>query len=143
MPAEGSTGFADIVDRMVVWAIGRDDVRALWVEGDAAGDVRRPYPALRLHVAADEPEFPPLVDALPGVIGEALGATLLSAEDAIRWARELRFRMPDGRAWTLIAERTSMLAKRPRAHVAPLLDRTHHLTHVMDFSRRREREGRG
>jgi hypothetical protein len=37
----------------------------------------------------------------------------------------------------IIAERTALLAKRPRAHVVALADKTGHLTHVMDFSRRR------
>lgn len=127
----------DIADAWILWALAREDVRALWVEGAVAEETRRPYPVLELHVAADEPSFPGLLASVQAAARDRLGAELVSCVDAVCRARELRFRQADGRTWALFAERTSMLPKRPRAHVAPLLDRTGHLTHVMDFSLRR------
>jgi hypothetical protein len=132
----GPATFDDIADRLIAWAIGEERVRALWIEGDSIEEVRRPYRKLRLHVAADEPAFPALLLALPAALQAAAGAKVLRVGDTPRLAKEIALRSGD-LDLTLVAEQTNLLAKRPRAEVAPLVDKTGHLTHVMDFSRRR------
>jgi hypothetical protein len=128
--------FDGIADRLIDWSIGEERVRALWVEGDSLEEVRRPYRKLRIHLAADEPAFPALVASLPVALEAAAGAKVLRIGETARLAKELALRA-GSLELTLIAEQTNLLAKRPRAEVAPLVDKTGHLTHVMDFSRRR------
>ena len=140
-PKPGSSlSFDELADRMVAWAVEEPGVRALWIEGDSQADLRRPYRALRLHVAADEPQFPALVADLSSILARVLGAETRSVMDTRRLAKELILEA-HGLALTLIAEQSNLLAKRPRAFVAPLVDKTGHLTHVMDFSDRGKREG--
>lgn len=126
----------EIADRMVAWAVEEPRVRALWIEGDAAGDLRRPYRALRLHLAADEPDFRELEPGLSAVFARVIGAETLRVADTRRLAREYALRA-GALELTFIAEQSNLLAKRPRAFVAPLVDKTGHLTHVMDFSARK------
>jgi hypothetical protein len=130
--------YDDIVDRVLRWALDVPSVRALWLESNSPAGVRRPYAAIELHLAADEPDFACLLGELPGALESLLGVRLLDIRDAPRFARELELESRgirgDNMPWTLIVERTSMLAKRRRICVAPLLDKTNHLTHVMDFS---------
>ena len=128
--------YDDIVDSMLQWAIDHPRVNALWVEGDSSTEVRRPYPALRLHVATDEPSFEALLQELPSAIEKQCeGSRLGGTEDVPRSAKQLDL-LSGALQWTLVLERTSLLAKRPRSHVACLFDRTGHVTEVMDFSSR-------
>lgn len=129
-----------LVDRLLTWAIAEPRARAVWVEGETAREVRRPYPRFDAHVAADEPDFDGVLDGLRGAAERILGAQLVGIEDAPRFAKELRLewgRPPTGTSGRVVLERTSLLAKRPRAYVATLLDRTGHLPHVMDTSLRK------
>ena len=125
-----------IVDGMVRWAISEMDVQAIWLEGSLPVDIRRPYETLDVHVAVDEPCFSRILTTLPSVLADLTGASIEEATDTPCRAKLLRV-TDSGASWPLILERTSMLAKRPRAHVATLLDRTGHLTQVMDTSLRR------
>ena len=127
--------FDDLADRMVAWAVDEPRVRALWIEGASPAELRRPYGALRIHVASDEPQFPALVVELSSILARVLGAETLRVADTRRLAKELTLKA-HGLDLTCIAEQSNLLAKRPRAHVAPLVDKTGHLTHVMDFSDR-------
>ncbi len=135
MPEPRDLDHDGIADRLLEWSLGEPTVRALWIEGGTLPDVRRPYRQLEAHLGADEPDVSTVVDKLPGALKEILGAELVGTADVPRLAKELRFSKGD-LAWSVIVERTSMLAKRPRARVVALLDRTGHLTHVMDFSLR-------
>jgi len=139
-PLGAASSYDDVADRLLGWALSRCDVRALWLEGGSLEEIRRPYGRLAVHLAADEPDFQAIVVALREGLPALLGARITSEGEARRFAREFRLEAGD-LAWMLIAERTSMLAKRPRAHVVPLLDRTSHLTHVMDFSLRKRAAG--
>lgn len=139
-----------IVDTFVEWAVGEPRARALWLEGRSPAEIRRPYRSLELHVAADEPDLEALAMELPKVTLERTDAQLVEMRDAGRRARDFRFRHETAAAapggdgpprieetrWSIVLEATSMLAKRPRAYVATLVDRTQHLAHVMDFSLR-------
>jgi len=126
-----------IVDRMMDWAIGNPVLRALWVEGSSIEEVRRPYRTLALHLAVDEPDFAATFQRIEALLERLLDARVLGVVDARCSAKEFRL-TSGGLPWTLTVEKSSMLAKRPRAHVASLLCRTDHLTHVMDFSLRRK-----
>lgn len=133
---EPATTLDEIADGLIAWAIGEDRVRALWIEGESIGDLRRPYRKVRFHIAADEPAFPGLVADLEAALESAARAKVVRTADTRRMAKELVLRA-GGLELSLIAEQTNLLAKRPRSEVAPLVDKTGHLTHVMDFSARR------
>ena len=149
-----------IVDSCVEMAIGDDRVRAFWIEADSVERLRRPYDnGIELHFAADEPAFPALVNELTSLISKRFRVEKASVTDTQRNAKQFHLQLheladermpdsgesrgsggdrPDGSAIgvRLIVEQTSLLAKRPRAHVVALVDKTTHLTHVMDFSAR-------
>ena len=125
--------YEDLVDEAIVWAAREPLLRALWIEGQSLGNLRRPYGTLDLHVAADEPDFAALVARTSAWLSTQ-GAALLGESEVVRKARELEGRLKD-QAFTVTVEQACFLAKRPRAHVVPLLDKTGHLTHVMDFSK--------
>src|SRR5688572_9048328 len=106
---------------MVAWAVDEQRVRALWIEAGSRAELRRPYRSLRLHVAADEPQFPALVAELSSILARVLEAETLQIADTRRFAKELTLRS-HGLDLTCIAEQSNLLAKRPRAYVAPLVD---------------------
>lgn len=110
-----------------------DEARMLWLEGPDRAAVRRPYGALDVHLATDDPRFAPLWSRL-GEILTALGATRLSDADAPLDGKTCRAELPGGHPLTLHFERMALLAKRSRAAVAPLVDKTGHLRHVLDYS---------
>jgi len=125
----------DIADKLVDWAVNDDRIRALWIEAPAVRDLRRPYKTLEAHVAADEPVFPSLVEDVLRGIKSIPGLKVLSAADTPRFAKEVRMELGN-QAFVLIAEQSFLLAKRPRAAVVPLVDKTGHLPHVLDYSKR-------
>ena len=139
-----SLTYDGIADRLIEIAIDDDRIRAVWVEADAKEKVRRPYAALEIHLAADEPLFPAVVAGIEELMAPTLDVEVLAREDTQRLARQLSLAVraketKDDSALpvTLIIEQSCYLAKRPRAWVVPLHDKTTHLCHVMDFSARR------
>ena len=110
-------------------------VRALWSEGAALSDVRRPYQSLDVHVCADEPRFPVLLEALAPALNKSVNGEVVDVTDTERFAKCHRVRV-DGNEFTVIVEQSNLLAKRPRAEVIPLVDKTMHLPHVLDYSLR-------
>jgi len=131
--AAGALG--GLVDRLVDAANRDPRVKALWLEGAEPGELRRPYRRLEVHLAADEPDFDAVLADLDRLVA---GPSVFSVEgraEVPRFAREVRGLL-DGRPVTAVLEKTSLLAKRPRAAVKVLMDRTGHVYHVMDFSRR-------
>ena len=131
----------DVADLFIDWAAAEARVRALWIEAPTLPELRRPYRTLELHLSADEPAYPSVTaDIAAGFAAaqalRAAGIHLLGASDAPRFAKEYALEV-EGLRFTLIAEQSYLLAKRPRAEVVPLLDKTGHIAHVMDFSRRK------
>jgi hypothetical protein len=126
--------YADAVDRLISAASADDRIRALWLEGATQMELRRPYRQLRVHLACDEPHFA----ALEGEVERMLAGPAALAgprwSDVPRFARQLEATL-EGQPVTLCLEKSSLLAKRPRAAVLALVDKTGHLPHVMDFSR--------
>ncbi len=130
----------EIADQWIDWAVSEPRVRALWIEAEDVKLLRRPYASLRMHLAAEEPDYPSLlVDLSRSTVKLAIpGLRVASVTDTPRFAKELKLGARD-RVFTLIAEQSYLLAKRPRAEVVPLVDKTGHLTHVLDFSARKAR----
>ena len=128
--------YDEIADRLVEWALSEGRIRALWLEGSTLAELRRPYSRLEVHLAADEPEFPRVMAELEATLAGLLGARVERVSETQRFARELQLQAGQ-LSFTLIAEQSHLLAKRPRAEVVPLVDRTAHLPHVLDYSRRR------
>lgn len=125
----------DIAERWIDWAVNEPRVRALWVEAEDIKSLRRPYVSLCLHLTADEPEYPSVLQELSR--GEAQlgipGLKIRGIHDTQRFAKELVLEA-DGNVFTVIAEQSYLLAKRPRSAVVPLVDKTGHLPHVLDYS---------
>ncbi len=132
-----------IADRMIEIAVEDDRIRAIWIEADEQKLVRRPYDRLEVHYAADEPLHPAIVGELEELLSKKLRVENRGVTDTERLAKQfdLEIGSLDGDGdrldVTVIVEQSCYLAKRPRAWVVPLLDKTNHLCHVMDFSRRR------
>jgi hypothetical protein len=126
--------YGKAVDRLVSRVTADQRVRALWLEGDSLKEVRRPYRRLEAHLACDEPDFPAVLADMESLIAppESLAAQRWS--DTPRFARKLEALL-EGLPIAVVIEKTSLLAKRPRSAVLPLVDKTGHLCHVMDFSR--------
>lgn len=127
--------FDEIADRLIDWACTDARVQALWIEAATTSTLRRPYAQLEVHLAADEPDYPGVLLELRQGMKALPNAKVLSSVETQRFARELRLEV-DGQALVLIAEQSNLLAKRPRAAVVVLVDKTLHLPHVFDYSKR-------
>jgi hypothetical protein len=140
---ESGISYDEIADRLIEIAVDDERIRAIWVEADERQRIRRPYAQLEAHLAADEPIFPGLVDDLERLLGEKLVVEVRAVSDTQRLAKQFDLRI--GRKShggetlpvTVIVEQSCYLAKRPRAWVVTLHDKTAHLCHVMDFSARK------
>jgi hypothetical protein len=129
------TTYDDVADLLIDWAVREDRVRALWIESDRLTALRRPYAGLEVHLAADEPVYPALLAELSRGVTALPGSRVDAVEDTPRSAKCLRV-TAFGLPLALVMEQSFLLAKRPRAEVVPLVDKTGHLTHVFDFSKR-------
>ena len=128
--------FDSVLDALVEWATKESLVRSLWIEGATLRDVRRPYTSRDVHVCADEPAFPELLEALPKALQNTIDGEVVEITDTERFAKCHEVRAGE-HAFSLIVEQSNLLAKRPRAEVIPLVDKTTHLPHVLDYSLRR------
>lgn len=137
------TLYVELVDRLVDAVIEDDRARALWIEGETLQQLRRPFGRVRVHLDADEPAFPELVEGLENLLsGISVKVSAPRWSDTIRNARQLDASIEiqtDGDPLqgeiTFVVECSAFLAKRRRKAVLPIVDKTTHLTHVMDFSR--------
>ncbi len=134
-------GYDEIADRLIEVVIDDERIRAIWIESDERQRLRRPYSCLEAHLAADEPVFPDVVENLERILAEKLAVENDGVSDTQRLAK--RFDLRCGRRTgddklpvTVIVEQSCYIAKRPRAWVVPLHDKTTHICHVMDFSAR-------
>ena len=98
--------------------------------------MRRPYASLQVHVCADEPNYPALFADLNDDLQDVVGAVVLGVTDTERFAKWLDCQSADLK-FAVVAEQSHLLAKRPRAEVIPLVDKTGHLPHVLNYSLRR------
>jgi hypothetical protein len=129
--------FDDIVDLIIDWAVDDERVKAFWIEADNLSELRRPYRNPRLHLSADEPSHPSLVAELSNGLASIPGLKVRGISETPRFATQIDMEA-GALAFTIVAEQSNLLAKRQRAEVVPLIDKTGHLTHVMDFSGRKK-----
>jgi hypothetical protein len=128
--------YGAVVDRIVAGAAAEPRIKAVWLESADRGDLRPPYRRLEVHLAADDPDFAAVLEGLERLVAGPSRLEVSARTEVPRFARQIEGRI-DGAPVTVILEKSPLLAKRPRAAVACLLDRTGHLYHVMDFSARK------
>ena len=128
--------FDDLVDLIIDWAVDDTRVKAFWIEADNLNELRRPYRNPRLHLSADEPSYPLLEAELSTGLAAVPGVKVRGVSETPRFAKQIDMEIA-GLAFTIVAEQSHLLAKRQRTEVVPLVDKTGHLTHVMDFSGRK------
>jgi len=126
------------VQRWVERAEADARVKACWLEGPTPRAIREFDGPVDLHVGVEDPDFDAFVDELEPFL--AAGAPVRSHADGPAppeaWATVATL---DGvGAVTCTLERMSLVAKRPRAAVQPLFDRSGHLRHVLDYSGARQ-----
>ena len=130
--------FDDLVDLIINWAIDDARVKAFWIEGESLRALRRPYRNPRLHLCADAPAYPPLEAELSTGLAAIPGVQVSGVSETPRLAKQIDMKAA-GVNFTVVVEQSHLLAKRPRTEVVPLVDKTGHLTHVMDFSGRKKK----
>jgi hypothetical protein len=127
----------EVLNRLVAAAVADDRVKACWSEGDSARGCLPPFAGpIDLHIATSDPLF----DALTAdhAAWLAAGGKVVSHRDADApvFARACEAELEGGVKVALTIERLSLIPKRPRAHVAPLVDKTGQVRYVMDYSKR-------
>ena len=136
-PRSGHRGaaevYGDLVDRLVAAAGADRRIKAVWLEGKSREELRRPFATVELHLAADEPDFEAVRAGLEALLAGGHPLADVRWAEVPRFARELRGLL-EGHPVTVVLEKTSLLAKRPRTAVSSLVDPSGHLYHVMDFS---------
>jgi hypothetical protein len=131
-----------VLNRLVAAAVADDRVKACWTEGETAPGCFPPFAGpIDLHVATSDPLFDALAADHAAFL--AAGARVVAHRDADApvFARACAAELEGGVRVALTIERLSLIPKRPRAHVAPLVDKTHQVRYVMDFSGRRRAPG--
>jgi hypothetical protein len=126
--------YGDAVERLIAQAAGDPRIRAVWLESAVREELRRPWRRIEVHLAADEPDFEALLADLPRLLAGSAPLTAVEWSEVPRFAREMKALL-EGAPVTVVLEKSSLLAKRPRAAVSALVDKTGHLYHVMDFRR--------
>jgi hypothetical protein len=130
--------FDNLVDIIIAWVVDEARVRAFWIEAESLSELRRPYNNPRLHLCANEPSYPLLEAELSTGLAAIPGVKVREVSETARLAKQVDMEAA-GLAFTIVLEQSHLLAKRQRAEVVPLVDKTGHLTHVMDFSGRRRK----
>lgn len=123
--------------RLTDAAVADERVFACWTEGETPQGCFPPFAgAVDLHVGTPEPFFDAL--AADHVKLLSAGGRVASHRDADAPvnARACAAELEGGLRVTLTIERMSLLPKRPRAFIAPLVDKTQQLRYVMDYSKR-------
>jgi len=124
--------YGEAVERLISAATGDPRIRALWLEAPVREELRRPWRRIEIHLAADEPDFDALLADLPSLVAGPDALAGVTWSEVPRFAQEMKAHL-DGAQLTVVLEKSSLLAKRPRSAVASLVDKTGHLYHVMDF----------
>lgn len=118
-------------------AVADDRVFACWTEGDSPQACFPPFAgAVDLHIGTPEPFFEALAADHVKLLSAGGKVVAHRDADAPVNARTCAAEMEGGLWVALTIERLSLLAKRPRAFIAPLVDKTQQLRYVMDYSKR-------
>ncbi len=122
MPARKD--LAVLLDKLALAAGDSPAVAALWLEGESAAAARAPAGPLDLHVAVADPDM----DAFfRGHESFARSAGILKDHEDEKAANDgwlCRFALSGGVRVALSIERKSLLAKRTRKAVVPVVDKT-------------------
>ena len=128
-----STVYGELVDRLILEIQKDTRIRALWIEGESMEELRRPYKKLEVHLATDEPDFADLQASLEKLVAGEGNLSRVEWSEVPRFASQLEAVLEEAPI-TVVLEKTSLLAKRPRLALLTLTDKTGHLNHVLDFS---------
>ena len=128
-----STVYGELVDRLILEIQKDTRIRALWIEGESMEELRRPYKKLEVHLATDEPDFADLQASLEKLVAGEGKLSRVEWSEVPRFASQLEAVLEEAPI-TVVLEKTSLLAKRPRLALLALADKTGHLNHVLDFS---------
>jgi hypothetical protein len=126
-----------VLNRLVAAAVADDRVKACWTEAGRAAGCFPPFAgAIDLHLATNDPLFDALAAGHADFL--AAGGRVMSHRDADApvFARACEAELEGGLKVGLTIERLSLVPKRPRAHVAMLVDKIGQVRYVMDFSGR-------
>ncbi len=126
----------EVLQRWVDLVLPDPRVKALWLEGETPPALRDPRPPLDLHVAAEEPDFESVFAGHEALLAAAGPVESHRDGPAHPDARECRARIAGLGEVVLTVERMSLLSKRPRAAVTPLVDRSGKLRFVLDYSKK-------
>lgn len=113
-----------VLEKIVAAAVDAPEVTALWLEGPSLAAARDPKGPFDLHLAVPDPDFDLFARGHESFL--RAGGVLASHEDdraaADGWFCRVRF--PEGVSAAVMIERQSLLAKRLRRAVVPLVDKT-------------------
>lgn len=124
MASDRPRELASLVDRLIPVVLADPRIWVLWIEGDLPDEVRRPYRDLDLRMAAMDPDFEGLVADHLAILSRVAPVASHADEDADFEARRCKATLASGTILVLTLERMSLLGKRGRAEVVPIVDKT-------------------
>lgn len=126
------------LSRVTDAAVADDRVFACWTEGDTPQGCFPPFAgAVDLHVGTIDPLFDALAADHATLLGAGGGRVVSHRDaDAPLFSKVCEAELEGGVRVRLTLERMSLVPKRARAYVAPLVDKTQQLRFVLDYSKR-------
>ena len=124
---------AQVVDRMRERVLEDPTVRAFWIEGGEAEDLRRPYRRLDLRLGVQDPDFEALASRVDSLLQSAGLEVTCEKEPVDLDGLRVRVRLESGVSFELWIERMSLVGKRSRRCVLPLIDKTGQFRQVLDI----------
>lgn len=125
------------LSRITDAAVADERVFACWTEGATPQGCFPPFAgAVDLHLGTTDPLFDAVAADHAAFLGKAGRVLAHRDADAPVFARACEAELEGGLRVTLTIERLSLVTKRPRACIAPLVDKTRQLRYVLDYSRR-------
>ncbi len=115
---------ASILDKLALAAGESPAIAAVWLEGESASSARAPAGPLEIHVAVADPDMDPFFRVHESF---ARSAGVLRDHEDEKAANDgwlCRFALAGGVRVALSIERKSLLAKRLRKAVVPIVDKT-------------------
>lgn len=128
------------VRRLSLLATEDPRIRALWVEGPTPL-AARDYPALAaegaldLRMATEDPSFDAVIGDAEAMLAKAAAVASAAWSDAPFEGRRLDATLEGGLAVAITVERLSLVGKRPRDAIEPIVDKTGMLREVVNIAR--------
>ncbi|MBI4613271.1 MAG: hypothetical protein HY720_06640 [Planctomycetes bacterium] len=124
MASDRSRELTSLVDGLIPVVLADPRIRVLWIEGDLPDEVRRPYRELDLRMAAMDPDFAGLVADHGAILSRVAPVASHADEDADFEGKRCKATLASGARLVLTLERMSLVGKRSRAEVVPIVDKT-------------------